>query len=386
MTVERNFFLDEIGKHFHKQRPRVPQGFNTTTYIECDGDKSFVDIYVRSRGCHHNYLGGCTMCDYWVSKDFDDSGMANYGQEALKALNFTPSLIVFGPSGSMFDDWEVPSKVRRDFYQMLQLANASLYALFSRAETITEEKLVEVTQYLDPVKVSIEMGLETADPWKLKYCVNKAIEIEQVEKAVHLLKQNKLKSAVYILVGVPFLTISEMIEDAVSSVKWAFDHGIEYCVVFPMHIKPWTTVYWLYEHELYEQMSLWALVEVLKRFPPSLLGRIGICWHRPRPEQAHPLYKKASIPPTTCPKCYPRVLKLLDSYRFSSDRGKTIAMLDEIECDCKDAWHQKLTTVSSIPLAERVRKVYTQMGVDILGETWWKSHGAYVLSSVLDNI
>ena len=385
MTVERNFFLDEIGKRFHKQRPRVPQEFNTTTYIERDGDKTFVDIYVRSRGCHHNYLGGCTMCDYWVSQDFDISQMADYGQKALNALNFAPSLLVFGPSGSVFDDWEVPPDVRKKFYRMLQSTNASLYSLFSQVETITEDKLVEVIEYLDPSKVSVEMGLETANPWKLKYCINKAIEIEQVIKTVELLKHYKLKSAVYILIGVPFLTVSEMVEDAVSSVMWAFDHGVEYCVIFPMHIKPWTTVYWLYEHGMFEPISLWALVEVLKRFTPALLGRIGICWHRPRPEQAHPLYEKPSIPPTTCPICYDRVLNLLDSYRFSSDRAKTIALIDEIDCECKDVWRQKLTTVSLAPLVERVRNIYTQMGIDILGPNWWKIHGKEALSSVLDN-
>jgi archaeosine synthase beta-subunit len=383
MTSQRNQFLDEIGKHLHRQRPRVPEGFNSTTYMERDGDKTYVDMYVRSRGCHHNHLGGCTMCDYWASEEFATERMSSFAQDALGAINFAPTLLVFGPSGSVFDEWEVPAPVRQDWYRLLRPVNASVYCLFARAETITESKLMEIAEYLDPSRVSIEMGLETADPWKLRHCINKAIELEQIVQAAQTIRKCGFSSCVYIMVGVPFLSAGEAVEDTVASIKWALEHDIDYCAVFPMHIKPWTVVDWLYQHRRYAPISLWAVVEVLMRFSAQQLGHIGICWHRPRPDQAHPLYEAPSLAPTTCPICVEQVLRIMDSYRFSSDRAGLVSRLGEISCKCKDEWALKLPEqLAGPPLEERVRNAYEEMGRDLLGADWWAQHGDAVLSGV----
>ena len=383
MAGQRNFFLDEIGKRFHRQRPMIPEGFNTTRYAEREGNRTFVNIRVRSRGCQHNYLGGCTMCDYWVANRVDAQDMIRYGREALEALDFAPTLLVFGPSGSMLDDWEVPPEARREFYRMLQSIDVSIYVFFSRAETVTADKLSEIVEYLDPAKVSIEMGLETADTWKLKYCVNKAIDIGQISDAAQLIRQFGANSTAYILVGVPFLTASEAVADSVSSVTWAFEQGVDYCVVFPVHVKPWTVVHWLYQNGLYEPVSLWALVDVLSLLPQGLLEHVGISWYAPRPDRVHPSYQIPSIPPTTCPSCYDQVLDLLESYRFSGDRAQVVNTLNGLDCKCRDNWRQKLDSVSTVSLAERVSAAYAQMGIDILGRDWWASYGENVLSNII---
>ena len=386
MVVQRNWFLDEIGKRLHGPRPKLPDSFNWTKHVECSGDRTFVNIRVRSRGCRHNYLGGCTMCDYWVGDSVDAQQMMALSREALSSLDFTPTLLIFGPSGSWFDDWEVPAKARPEMYRMLSEVGASSYLFFTRAETVTGDKLEEMGRYLDLREVSIDMGLETADPWKLKYCVNKAQDINEVATAARLIRQYGASSAAYILVGVPFLTLAEMIGDAVASVNWSFDQGIDYCVVFPVHIKPWTVVYWLHEQGMYPRMSLWSLVEVLTRFPPEKLKRIGISWHAPRPDRVHPAYDQTDVLPTTCPVCYDHVLEILDSYRFSPDRGQTVKSLQKLECECKQIWLEESRFMASHPLPERVRQAYQRMGKSILGAEWWTLHGKDVLASVPDRM
>lgn len=383
---ERNLFLDQIGQHFHRQRPRIPEGLNKTVHIEREGDLSFVNLRFRSRGCHHNYLGGCTMCDYWVGEKVDVAQMVEFGREALSALDFAPGLLVFGPSGSMFDDWEVPPEARKELFRILRTVSASVYIFFSRADTITEEKLADMVQNLGPAQVSIEMGLETADSWKLKFCVNKAMSLERFATTVQLIKRFGLYSTAYILLGVPFLTTQEMIEDTIFSISWAFGQGVDYCVVFPVHIKPWTIMYWLYEHGMFQPVSLWALVEVLSRFTPEELKRIGISWYSPCFDRFHPGYSVPPIRPTTCPSCYDRVISILDKYRFAADRYQIIKELDGIECSCRDFWRKSLELTSVVPLAERVRTAYREMGINILGVDWWDQHGDQVLASVPDHI
>ena len=382
MKTERNFFLDEIGKHFHRTRPRVPEGFNSTTYVEKDGRNTFVDIYIRSKGCHHNYLGGCTMCDYWVGREFNAFEMANYGKDTLKNLGFSPTVLVFGPSGSLFDEWEVPASVRIELYKSLKVVNASVTGLFSRVETITDEKLDELVSYLDPSKISVEMGLETSDPWKLKYCINKAIDVGLITETIQSINKHKLKSSVYIMVDLPFLTMAESIDDAVSSVLWSIEQGVDYVVLFPMHLKPQTVAYWLYENGMCEPSSLWSLIEVLKRLPSRILPKIGICWHRPRPDQSHPLYNESSIPPSTCSLCNEYVLSILDTYRFSKNRFDLVNTLSNYDCSCKTVWQNKLQQSVDITLIERVKEAYKKMGISILGADWWEKHGEDVLQNV----
>ena len=382
MTVERNSFLDTVGKHLNRNRPNTPEGLNYTAHIETSPDRSFYNINLRSRGCSHNLRGGCTVCDYWVSRDLDPSRMVDFTREALGALDCTPDMLEVGPYGSMLDDQEVPPKVRREIYRLMKSIGAPFYAVFTRFDTITEDKLAELVEYFEPTEVSVDMGLEISDPWKLKYCVNKALGIGQITSAIELLKRFHLYSAAYILLGVPFLTSAEMIEDTVSSVLWALSNGIDYAVVFPVHVKPWTVVRWLYEHDLYEPISLWSLVEVLARIPPKLLTQVGISWHNERAERSHPLYEIPKITPETCPLCQDQVVSILESYRFSADRVETVTRLAEIECECRDAWRRRLNAIVNMPLEERVKDIYRKMGVDILGEDWWADNGEGVLASV----
>ena len=384
MVAERNFFLDTIGKHFSKQRPDIPEGLNYTVHIEATPESAFCNINLRSRGCRHNFLGGCTMCDYWVSRELDPARIIDFAREAINSLDRTPDMLCVGPYGSMFDEWEVPAPVRREIYQLMRSVKSSFYATFTRFDTVTEDKVKELAEHFEPGTISLDLGLETADPWKLKYCVNKALNLEQVAAALELLKRYQIFTTTYILLGVPFLSTAEMVQDTVSSVLWSLDHSVNYAVIFTVHIKPWTVVRWLYEHQSYEPVSLWALVEVLTQLPPELLGRVGLSWHNPRPERTHPLSTAPTLEPTTCPACYERVVPLLESYRFSQDRAETVRQVASIECACREEWRQKYAAKPIQPLAERVRNTYQQMGIDVLGETWWDQHGHDVLSSVPD--
>lgn len=384
MRDERNSFLDIIGRHFYAQRPNVPEGLNYTAHIEAIPEFSFYNFNLRSRGCRHSLSGGCTMCDYWVSRDLDPSRIVDFAREALESLDHVPGMLCMGPYGSMFDDWEVAPAARREIYRLMKAVGSSFYAVFTRFDTVTEDKIQELLEYFRPDEISVDLGLETADAWKRKYCVNKALGTEAILDALALLQHYGIFTTVYILLGVPFLSPAEMIEDTIDSILWSFDHGVNYAVVFPVHIKPWTVVRWLYEHRLYEPVSLWSVVEVLSRLPSELLKKVGLSWHNPRPERTHPLSPVSTIVPTTCPTCYDQVVRLLESYRFSLYRIETVVRAAAIECECKDSWRRQVATVPAMPLVVRVRDAYRQLGIDILGQEWWARYGESVLAGVPD--
>jgi radical SAM enzyme (TIGR01210 family) len=251
----------------------------------------------------------------------------------------------------------------------------------THVNTISEDKIVECTQILKDRRVNVEIGLESAEPWVLQYCVNKSLEIQQVKTVLEILNKHRVGVFANIMVGIPFLSPSEMVAGAVSSVNWAFERGVDRCVIFPVNTKPWTLVYWMEERGIYKRPPLWALVEVLSRLEPQLLSTVELAWYVTR-LQIHPKYTIPNQGPMTCPQCYDTVIRLLDQFSVSDRRSEIVEQLVNLQCSCKDAWNAQLELEPTLPLHERVKAAYQMMGKQILGPHWWSQKGESVLASI----
>lgn len=379
--MKRNRFLDLVCAKLRKDRPKVPDSLNSTVWIERRQSRTFVQLWFRTRGCRHNHRGGCTMCDYWISDSVTPDQMSAFVGEALEKLDFEPDILLLNSSGSFFDDWEVPPKAREEIFRLISKFCNTVFIFETRADTVSEKTIVECTSILDSRKVNIEIGLESANPWILKYCVNKALETQEFMTSIQVLKRCDVGSTANILIGIPFLTVSEMVGDAVFSVNWAFNQGVERCVLFPMNTKPWTLIYWLEKFGLYTRPSLWALVEVMARLDTTLLPHTEISWYKTRP-QLHPKYSIPNQGPITCPECYDAVIALLDRYIFSHSRSKIVEQLVARQCRCKDVWRNQLKEKPTLTVRERVQDAYQVIGKQILGEQWWSQYGETVLANV----
>lgn len=233
----------------------------------------------------------------------------------------------------------------------------------------------------------IEVGLETSDPWISKYCVNKAISKEKFIQGMSILRQYDVPSIANVIVGTPFLTEKETIEDAYKTIKWALENGTSRCTLFPVHVKRWTLVEWLWKNDLYTPVSLWSLVEVLKMLGPSLSSKVTISWYKiyiekmgqGRLDSATDLGYLAS--PTTCPKCQTKVIAHLDAFRDTSD-FTWIENLVDMQCKCKETWRLAVNTHPTLTLPERVASVYEVIGKDILGNRWWENNRTDVVESL----
>lgn len=378
----RNEFLNLVNQTLRKSRPSLPEGFNERVFqLESNG-KTFANVRFRSRGCQHDLRGGCSMCDYWAGRRLSANEMIDIGQKGLNQLDAKMDLLVFGPSGSFFDDWEVPREVRIEFYRRLSDIDANAIALFTRSEFVTEEKLDEVESYLHAKEVRIEVGLETADPFRLKYCLNKGNTPRQAARAAKLIKAAGYSSTSYVLSGTPFLTPKEAIEDTIDSVRWSFALNFDRCELFPVHIKPWTFLYWAHQKGLYPKQSLWSLVAALNSFNADDLRRISVRWYDERPDRDHPSYTASNIPADTCPNCRNRVIDLFDCYRFSEDRRSIVDELMSISCECKGSWGDDLSTSDDRTICERIETIYEGAANSILEEGWWTANRERVLQQI----
>ena len=387
----RNRFLDRVCARLKEQRPLVPPTLNYTYRVERIAGAPFVTLWFRTRGCWRDHQGGCTMCTYGVSTPVPADDMIDYVRTGLSLLPDDENMMLLvSPSGSMLDEWEVPAKAREGILRLVRETSCRSYICETRAETITDAKIRQYVEILAGKIACIEVGLESANPWILRFCINKALPLDQYVHSMVVLRKYQVPSIANVIVGSPFLSPKEAIEDAVQTVQWAFSHGTDNCTVFPVHVKRWTLVAWLWDHGLYSPVSLWSLVEVLARLGPTHAQRVTISWYKIYSEKVtegeldpvNDLGYLSSV--TTCELCHPRVISLLDTYRDTNDFG-VVQELTRMECECKDAWRSSLEATGYRPLKERVAHAYEAIGRDVLGPSWWSENGDTILAELANS-
>jgi len=381
-------FLNLVCARLKKSRPLIPNDLNYSYRIEQIAGLSFVSLWFRTRGCRHDYMGGCTMCNYGKSTPVTADEMVEYVKTGLSFIpHYKNMMLLMETSGSMLDEWEVPAPAREIILQMVRNHACKSFLCETRANTITDMKIKQYAEMLDNKVASIEIGLESSDPWVMQHCINKNLSLAQYEQSIKILQKYQVPSIANVIVGSPFLSVQEAIDDAVNTVHWAISHGTTSCVVFPVHVKRWTLVEWLWEHGYYTPTPLWSLIEVLHRLGPALAQRVTISWYKTYVEQSTRGVLSAAqdwgylSSPTTCPYCQARIIRLLDTYRDTNDFS-VIDELSRMECECKDIWRTSRAVANNLTLPERVSSVYEAIGRNVLGEKWWDENG----SSVCDEL
>lgn len=328
------------------------------------------------------------MCNYLVGPIISCDEMLENVHMGLSLLPTDEMMILLvSPSGSMLDEWEVPALAREGILHLVRETSCKTYICETRVETITEDKIKQYAEILDNKIACIEVGLESANPWILQHCINKAISLEQYKERMTLLRKYNIPSIANVLVGSPFLSPREAIEDAVQTVQWAFAHGTDTCVIFPVHVKQWTLVEWLWRHGFYSPPSLWSLVEVLNRLGPAFAQRVTISWYKVYSEESpwgelNPVDGLGYLAsPVTCDQCQSQVMRLLDAYRDTNDFN-IVQELTAMKCACKDAWQVTLQVRETSSLKDRVAHMYEAIGRDVLGPDWWNANGASILREV----
>jgi archaeosine synthase beta-subunit len=388
-TTTKNRLLSQVNAAVRAGRAAIPAEYAVKVNQEAIGDASYAAIWFRTRGCAFDRRGECTMCNYGMAKDVEAETMIAAVRQGLSQVSPHPNLSLYvSPSGNFLDDWEVPPAARDGILRLVKDFHSRTFLCESRPEFISEERISALCTSLGDRQVVVEMGLESATPWVLKYCIHKTLEPERYVEATTQLRAHGVTSKANIMLGNAFLTPLESIVDAEASVRWALAHGTDTCSVFPTNVKRWTTTGWLFERGLFAPPSLWSLVEVLRRLGPDLAAKLSVSWYKARIGRADAAQGKSSrlrrvvesvvvAAPTTCPTCQESVVALLDSFR-AEHHWETVQKLVALSCACKDEWRRSLS-LGTQPLAERLRSGYEHLGRDLLGEDWWSNHGEGVI-------
>jgi radical SAM enzyme (TIGR01210 family) len=373
--MTENLLLTSLGLKESKNRRLVPTTFNST--IEKNSD-SFARLWVKTRGCSHSInKGGCVACDYWIA-DIESSTttFSQFKNDIDSLATLPPKLLLINSNGSFFDIDEINRTCRQKMLKYLFSAlNDTIVIFETRIETINEDVLTDLSLY-DSSKIMFEMGVEAITLEINALCCNKGLNLAIIKDSLDMLKKSGIKSLSNIMIGLPFLTPREIVDEAVKTINECFKLGFDGCVLFPVNVKPYTSLKWLYSNDIYEVVSLWALVQVLSEVDEELLQNIEISWCPNYKYTENPSYEERKIIPSTCNLCADNVNKYLTEYDLHCYKRKAIIdSLMAIKCECKTTWHKSLLKYTKLPpLLIRLEDIYIDIGDKAFGKVWINQH------------
>ncbi len=202
----------------------------------------------------------------------------------------------------------------------------------------------------------VGIGLETArDDWRA-LCMNKGCKTSIYLEVIGSLRELDISYSNHVLLGMPFLTPKEAIEDAVATIRFSFAVGAEQVILMVANLQSNTLTNWLWKRRLYDLPKLWAPLQVLAMLEPDERSRIvikGIDKMIPEPLA----YAK------NCPKCTAEVCRLIERWNETRDYGVIQKALTF--CDCRKAWLREMEEASDESTwgREIYQRIMTELGL-----------------------
>ncbi len=360
--------LKKIQREIYKARKPLSKDIKYVVRKEQTVNGIFAEIWFLTKGCQWDASGGCVMCNYGKGFTISHEEMIISIDNALQEAGNDIYELAITPSGSFWDEREVPRNIREHIYMRVSESNVKKFSFETRVETITEKNIKELKKHINSKLLAVEFGLETSNDWIRKNCLNKGSNLADYLIAIKTLKSYEIETLVNISLGIPFLSENESIIDTIESINWAHESGADSVIVFPIHVKPGTLVNVLYQNKLYHTISLWSLVKVLDSIQVEYLCKTQISWYKNYYTDA----SKIISSPGSCKYCYSHVISLLDEYRATCSKS-VIDKLNEFDCRCKSHWGEKIL-IEPISLKERTFNSYKHLGINILTPKWWNEN------------
>jgi radical SAM enzyme (TIGR01210 family) len=207
--------------------PSRPYHFLTEQERAASGEpKEVAVIFLTNRECPFR----CLFCDLWkntTDASVPEGAIPAQIQWALERLPRANHIKLYN-SGNFFDRAAIP---RGDLPRIANIASSFETLIIENHPKLLNEACLDFKQRLAP-RLEVAMGLETVHPTALAR-FNKHMTIEDFEAAARLLVKHDIGVRAFILLRPPFLDEREGILWAKRSIEFAFEVGVECCVVIP---------------------------------------------------------------------------------------------------------------------------------------------------------
>jgi radical SAM enzyme (TIGR01210 family) len=296
--------------------------------------------------------GGCATCGYNLVAALEQEvtprqllDQVDFVTKTLPASHFP--FITLTSSGSFMDQREIDDKTRLKILNLLDSEGYEHLNFESRPDVLRDEERLQKLHEAFRGSISVGIGLESRSDFVRRFCLNKGYTTRVFEEAVRTLKKSGISYDAYVLCGKPFLSPREDIEDALTTIKFAFDKGCKWAIIMVANLQPYTLVYFMREQGLYSLPKLWTPLEIIRRLPKSLKKRIilkGI-------DKALP-YPLAFA--SNCNYCTSTIVNAQRLWNLTQDYQFLEEVMDS--CECKREWEQELD--DGIDMKERTRAYY----------------------------
>lgn len=354
-------FLNTIKRILGKERrPFHPPASFCVRH--CGG---FVEIWFPSGGCHWDLKGYCSMCNFGLPYRVSPARMIEAVRLALDELSQDVPETIWVSSFNMLDEREVPDDVRRQILRAIGEMPVKRVIIETHVDSIREDVVRECTALLPDRLFGVELGIESTNDFVRRCCINKDIPRTRITEVINQCHSAGASVLGNILVGAPFLTRAEAVEDACQSIIVADEMGVDEFVVFPVHVKPHTIVHWLFQHELYRPPTIWDLVDLLSMLNKSHRKRTTCAWITPKEHPGAPV----GVAPYVGHDDADEILAKLSAFSYTDDED-ALEWLFQYPRMHKSAGNNG--EAHSEPLIQRVQQGYERLGIHFFGDSWWE--------------
>jgi radical SAM enzyme (TIGR01210 family) len=134
----------------------------------------------------------------------------------------------------------------------------------SRAEFATEQKLLAYKKAIGNKKLEIAFGLESANDEVRNHYLKKGMSRQTFESAVALCKAQGIEVFAYVFLKAHCLTEEGAIQDAIESIKYCFEKGVDEVSLSCAFIQPHTLLHKLWKEGKYQPPELSSIVKVIE--------------------------------------------------------------------------------------------------------------------------
>lgn len=322
---------DYLTREIWKMRKNIPKSITDPVVSLMQVEGKVYQLLFLSCGCDK----ACTFCNY----GFDYHLTLEMVKPELEKIDLSEkdiSELELEANGSFLSEREIPYDLFLETLKFIAHKGIPTIMMETHYTTITEKKLQDIRRILgEEQEVGFELGFESAAE-DVRAIYNKDINIEDYLKVAKLCEKYQIRLTINILLGAPFLTREEQIQDCLDSLEFVYQNfpkGTQ-VVLFPINIKKYTMLKHWQEIGVYHQISSWEFVELLHRAPEEYLDKLTIAWWGNR-ENA---YTETEIQfPVTCEKCRKRLMSFYSEFYQEWDpniRKKKIEEIWNSRCEC----------------------------------------------------
>ncbi|EMI20662.1 Radical SAM domain-containing protein [Rhodopirellula maiorica SM1] len=197
---------------------------------ECNANRQVVDvatIFLTNRECPFR----CLMCDLWKNTLTDSVQAGDIPEQIRTALTTLPTAreIKLYNSGNFFDRRAIPVQ---DHAVIAELVRGFDTVIVENHPKFCNDDVLRFRDLVAPSQLEIAIGLETCHPEVLA-SLNKSMTLEDFDDAATWLHHEGIRTRVFLLQKPPFLDESEATDWSLRSLDYAFDRGVDCCVVIP---------------------------------------------------------------------------------------------------------------------------------------------------------